>query len=438
MTPAPLPPGLFPPGTGEPDFSTVAHALLRRIDGLCRHTERPGTVTRTFLSPAARELHAELSVWAGEMGLDAWLDPAGNWHARLPTAADGPDSRPTFYLGSHLDTVPDGGRYDGLLGVVLALALAGALGEAGIPLPFGLEVLGFSEEEGVRFGVPFIGSLSALGEAGELLDLTDPDGVTVAQAMRDFGLNPARLSEAALPDGGLGYLEFHIEQGPVLEAAGQPLGGVSALVGQQRLDLTLSGRAGHAGTTPMELRHDALTAAAEWVLEVERLARSEPALAATVGQLRAFPGASNVIPGRVELTLDLRHPDDRVREEQLSGLLANLERICGRRGVRATWEERSQVGAVPLDPGLLQELREAARQVGLELPTLLSGAGHDAMILARRMPAAMLFLRTPGGVSHDPAEAVEGADVAAALRVGWHFLLGLAARPLPRPSPEAS
>ena len=410
----------------SPDFAAITADLMTRIDQLCLLTEVPGTVQRTFLSTTAARMHAALSAWALELGLDAWVDAAGNWHAALPGPT--PDA-PTFIIGSHLDTVPDGGKYDGLLGVALGLALAGTLKRGGATLPYRLEVLGFSEEEGVRFGVPFIGSLSALGEAGSMLGLRDPAGVSVEEAMRDFGLDPARLPDAALAGPHLGFLEFHIEQGPVLEAAGQPLGVVTALVGHHRLKITLTGRANHAGTTPMGLRQDALTAAAEWMLAAETLARATPGLVATVGQLQVFPGASNVIPGRAELTLDLRHQDDNLRAARLTELEAALHEIGDRRGVQTQAEVLTMIPAVPLDASLLAGLHRAAAETGLSAPELVSGAGHDAMIMSRAMPAAMLFLRTPGGLSHHPDEAVAPGDVQAALEVGWRFLLGLAAGP---------
>ncbi|MFC4452386.1 allantoate amidohydrolase [Deinococcus sonorensis] len=402
-----------------PDFDRLTQDLLRRIDELCLLTEVPGTITRTFLSETARQMHAALSGWAADLGLSAQVDEAGNWRARLPAA--GPDA-PTFYIGSHLDTVPDGGKYDGLLGVALGLALAGAVRASGQALPYHLEVLGFSEEEGVRFAVPFIGSLSFIGEVEPLLARTDAQGVTVSEAMQHFGLDPEQLAQAAPQTPALGYLEFHIEQGPVLEAAGQPLGIVSALVGQHRLGLTLTGRANHAGTTPMHLRHDAMSAAAEFILAAEQLALATPGLVATVGRLTAQPGAVNVIAGQVELTLDLRHADDRLRAERLESLLEQLQQLAQRRGVQAQVQVLAEIEAVPLDERLRHTLQAAARTLGLDAPELVSGAGHDAMILSRRMPSSMVFLRTPGGVSHHPAEAVAPADVTAALQLGWHAL----------------
>ena len=410
------------PVSAPPDFAALTADLMARIDQLCLLTEVPGTIQRTFLSVAAARMHAALSAWAAELSLDAWVDSAGNWHAALP----GPTpTAPTFIIGSHLDTVPDGGKYDGLLGVVLGLALAGQLRRGGATLPYRLEVLGFSEEEGVRFGVPFIGSLSALGQAGPLLEVHDSQGVSVRQAMHDFGLDDAHLEGATLSGPHLGFLEFHIEQGPVLEAAGQPLGLVSALVGHHRLKLTFTGRANHAGTTPMTLRQDALMAAAEWMLLAERLAQNTPGLVATVGQIQAFPGASNVIPGRAELTLDLRHADDHLRAAKLAELEAALYEVSARRGVQAQAEVLTVIPAVPLDASFQAGLQQAAGQLGLVPPTLVSGAGHDAMILARAMPAAMLFVRTPGGLSHHPDEAASHGDVQAALEVVWKFLLGL-------------
>ncbi len=410
------------PPVSLPDFAALTRNLTRRINALCLLTEVPGTIQRTFLSPTAAEMHTALSAWASELGLRAWVDAAGNWHAELPAQTA---QATTFIIGSHLDTVPNGGKYDGLLGVLLGLTLAGALKRRGARRPYRLEVLGFTEEEGVRFGVPFIGSLSALGQAGELLDLRDPEGVSVRRAMQEFGLEPERLPEAALSGPHLGFLEFHIEQGPVLEATGQSVGVVSDLVGHHRLKLTFTGRANHAGTTPMPLRQDALTAAAEWMLAAERLARDTPGLVATVGKLQVFPGAPNVIPGRAELSLDLRHADNGLRAAKLAELEALMREIGARRGVQTMAELLTVIPAVPLDAALRSGLHRAAAEAGLNTPELVSGAGHDAMIMSRAMPAAMLFLRTPGGLSHHPDEAVAPGDVQVALEVGWRFLLNL-------------
>jgi allantoate deiminase len=329
-------------------------------------------------------------------------------------------------VGSHLDTVPNAGAFDGILGVVLAVGLVKSL--EGMKLPFGIEVVGFSEEEGVRFGVPFIGSRALIGRVDEeLLGRKDEQGVSVRKTIQDFGLNPNEISKAALGDDVLGYIEFHIEQGPVLEHLGRPLGVVEAIVGQNRLEFTFSGQANHAGTTPMNLRHDALATAAEWILAVENLAQSTPGIVATVGFVEARPGAMNVIAGEARATLDIRHASDRARTEALDELIRHAESIAGRRGVTVKWRTLLAQHAVAMDPFLTEQIGRAIQKADCEPHRMASGAGHDAMIVAEKIPAAMIFLRTPRGISHDPAESVHLDDVAKALECGRHLLTQLAA-----------
>ncbi len=351
------------------------------------------------------------------------VDAVGNLRGFYPAASPG---GPRILIGSHLDTVPNAGAFDGILGVVLAAGLVESLN--GFKLPFGIEVIGFSEEEGVRFGVPFIGSRALVGRVDEeLLNHKDERGISVRKAIQDFGLNPNEISRAALTDDVMGYIEFHIEQGPKLESLGRPLGVVEAIVGQNRLDFTFSGQANHAGTTPMNLRRDALAAAAEWVVAVENLARHTADLVATVGSLEAKPGATNVIAGEVRVTLDIRHASDRARIEALDELIRQAESIAARRGVTATWRTLLAQNAVPMDPFLTEQIERAIQEADYKPHRMASGAGHDAMILAEKVPAAMIFLRTPGGISHDPAESVHLDDVAKALECGHQLLTQLAA-----------
>ena len=329
-------------------------------------------------------------------------------------------------MGSHLDTVPNAGAFDGILGVVLAVGLLQSLKER--KLPFGIEVVGLSEEEGVRFGIPFIGSRGLVGRVDEeLLGRRDAQGITVRKAIQDFGLNPNEISKAALSDDVLGFIEFHIEQGPVLEDLGRPLGVVEAIVGQNRLEFTFFGQANHAGTTPMNLRHDALCAGAEWILAVENLAQRTLGMVATVGFVEAKPGATNVIAGEMRATLDIRHASDRARAEALDELIRQAESIAARRGVTVKWRMLLAQHAVAMDPFLTKQIEHAIQKAGCEPHRMASGAGHDAMILAEKIPAAMIFLRTPGGISHDPAESVRLDDVAKALDCGQHLLTQLAA-----------
>ena len=320
------------------------------------------------------------------------MDAAGNLRGWRPSSVPGAK---TFVLASHLDTVPNAGAFDGVLGVMIALALVERLKDAA--LPFGLEVIAFSEEEGVRFGFPFIGSRALVGTLDDtLLARADANGVSVRDAMIAYGLGPARLPDAVLHNA-LGYLEFHIEQGPALENEGLPLGVVESLVGQSRYDVVFTGQANHAGTTPMSLRHDAMCAAAEWIVEVERYANNAPGLVATNGSVATLPGAGNVIAGEARATLDVRSANDFARDDAVKHLL-EFARACGaKRGVTVVHTSRMQQSAVPLDRDLLRVLEDAVDSTGSLIRRMTSGAGHDAMIVAPHMPAAMLFLRTPGG-----------------------------------------
>jgi allantoate deiminase len=357
------------------------------------------------------------------------VDAAGNLRAIYPAAVK---SAPCLLIGSHLDTVPNAGAYDGILGVVLAVALLEALDDR--RLPFRIEIVGFSEEEGVRFGTPFIGSRALVGSLDDaLLQRTDAHGVSVREAIEQFGLNPSQIPEARLAEDALAYLEFHIEQGPVLETLDLPLGVVEAIAGQSRLELTFVGRSNHAGTTPMHLRHDAVAAAAEWITTVERRSGSVPGLVATVGSLQAKPGAANVIAGEARLTLDVRHGTDAVRTSAVEDLIHGAEEIARRRGLSVHWNTLLNQPAVPMDPVLIPEIEQALQKAGCSPHRMVSGAGHDVMILAWKIPAGMIFLRTPGGISHDPAESVAIADVAIAIECGLHLLDQLASSPAFQP-----
>ena len=284
-----------------------------------------------------RHVHREIADWLQPLGVKVRVDAAGNLRAVYP--ADG--AAPRLLIGSHLDTVPNAGAYDGILGVVLAVALLKGLG--GRTLPYAIEVVGFSEEEGVRFGTPFIGSRALVGRVDEdLLNAQDSHGVSVRKAITDFGLNPADIGQARLPDHAVGYLEFHIEQGPVLDNLGLSLAVVEAIAGQSRLELTFVGRANHAGTTPMDLRFDAVAGAAEWITAVERHARAVPELVATVGSVKANPGAANVIAGEARLSLDVRHREDSVRTDAVENLIHRAEQIAQRRGLSVRWSTRTE------------------------------------------------------------------------------------------------
>ncbi len=357
------------------------------------------------------------------LGAHVRIDAAGNLRGLYPAAQP---NAPRLLIGSHLDTVPNAGAYDGVLGVVLAVALLEELQRR--RLPFGIEVVGFSEEEGVRFGTPFIGSRALVGRLDrQLLDVQDGQGIAVRKAIERFGLNPEEIPRAQLENDTLGYLEFHIEQGPVLESLNQPLAAVEAISGQSRLEFTFCGRANHAGTTLMHLRHDAIAGAAEWIVKVERTAQSLAGLVATVGKIEAKPGAANVISAEARLTLDVRHSSDEIRICAVKDLNRHAHEIAARRGLSVQESTLLSQRAVAMDPFLTGEIEQAIFKTGCKPHRMVSGAGHDAMILAEKVPAAMIFLRTPGGISHDPAESVAGEDVEKAIECGMHFLDQLAA-----------
>jgi allantoate deiminase len=386
----------------------LANKAIRFCRDLALCSEEPGRTTRTFLSPAMYDVHRLLTAWMLQIGMTVSIDAAGNLRG---VRAGDPTRR--LIVASHLDTVPNAGAFDGILGVVLGIAIVEALG----PNYCGptLEVIGFSEEEGVRFGFPFIGSRAVAGTL-------DPAPEPVLEAIRAFGLDPAELPAARLSPEAIAYLEFHIEQGPVLESLNLPLGIVEAIVGQSRLNLTFTGKANHAGTTPMSLRKDALTAAAEWICHVEKLAANEHGLVATTGSITVEPNATNVIPATARVSLDVRHSRDETRHTAVAALLTAARYICDRRGLALHHEQRLDQPAVAMDPALRDLLERSVQAAGYPVHHMTSGAGHDAMILAPHIPVSMLFLRSPGGISHHPDESVIAADVAAAIETGLRFV----------------
>lgn len=403
----------------------LAEEVIARCRKLASFSEDKSGTRRTFLSPPMRNVHREISEWLRPLGVQAHMDAAGNLRAVYEAE---PQSAPRLLIASHLDTVPNAGAYDGILGVVLAVALLKA--RKGRRFPYAIEIVGFSEEEGVRFKVPFIGSRALVGRLdAKLLDARDARGFSVRDAILEFGLDPHEVAQAHVSDDVFGYVEFHIEQGPVLEALGLPLSAVEAIAGQSRLECTFVGRANHAGTTPMDLRFDAMTAAAQWITVVEREARPVPGLVATVGSVQTLPGATNIIAGEARLSLDVRHRDDRVRTRAVQSLVDQAEQIAAARHLSVRCQTRLDQAAVAMDSLLTDAVEQAIRKTGLKPHRMVSGAGHDAMILAEKMPAAMIFLRTPSGISHDPAESVAVEDVEKAIECGLHLLDHIAASP---------
>lgn len=404
------------------DSEILAREVVARCQALARFSEDANGIRRTFLSPPMRDVHKAIAEWIGPLQATARVDAAGNLRILYRGAET---NAPHLLIGSHLDTVPDAGEYDGILGVVLAVALLSAC--EGRKYPFALEAVGFSEEEGVRFGTPFIGSRALVGSLDEeLLNRKDAQGISIREAIANFGLNPAEIPQAAISDNTLGYIEFHIEQGPVLENTGHALGVVEAIAGQTRMEFTFIGHANHAGTTPMNLRRDALAAAAAWISAVEYHAQNTAGLVATAGAIQVKPGAVNVIAGEARVGLDVRHPSDDARNRAVDYFIRQAQDIAASRGVLARSKVLMDQQAVPMNSFLISHVAEAVRRAGCHPYRITSGAGHDAMILAAKVPSAMIFVRSPGGISHDPAESVEVEDVAKAIDCGLHLLDQLA------------
>jgi allantoate deiminase len=404
-----------------------AGTVMARCATLARYSEEPHCLTRRCASPPMREVNTLVGGWMRVAGMTVREDAIGNLIGRYE--ADRAGAR-TLLLGSHLDTVRDAGRYDGPLGVLTALEVVAQLHREGRRLPFAVEVLAFADEEGLRYHTAYLGSKAFTGTLDPTaLALTDADGITLADAIRAFGGDPATLATGGgrAADDLLGYCEVHIEQGPVLEARGLPVGVVSAIAGQSRVSVQFVGEAGHAGTVPMAARHDALVAAAAFVLAVNTLARATDGLVATVGQMQVEPGASNVIPGRVTLSLDVRHQEDAIWQAARAQLQAQAAQIAAESGVQVIWQAGKGTPAVPCGSTLTARLARAVAAEGIAVLHLPSGAGHDGAVLAGITEIAMLFVRCERGISHNPAESVQEADVAVALAVLRRFLDDLAA-----------
>jgi allantoate deiminase len=387
-----------------------------RIEELGAISDEAGRLTRTFLSPAMDRVHAILGSWMQEAGLTVEKDGWGNCIGRLSGAHA---QAGTLILGSHLDTVRNAGKFDGPAGLLTALAALEDLAARRVALPYDIEIISFSDEEGVRFGTPYLGSKAVTGQLTAAdLALRDREGVMLAEAAGTTALPASRYAGRKL----LGYVEAHIEQGPVLERLGFPLGVVTHIAAQTRLEVTFRGHAGHAGTTPMEGRQDALCAAAAFILAVEEAGRKTPGLVATVGRLHVAPNAGNVIPGEVILSVDLRHADAGVVSQARVRLEEQAVRCGAARNVEAGITLLLSQNAVDCGAALTEGLAHAVTAVQSEAPRLVSGAGHDGVILSHLAPVAMLFIRCRDGLSHHPDEYASPADLAAAGKALARFL----------------
>ena len=415
------------------EAAAAAERVMVRCDELAAISEQPDALTRVYLSPEHKRANALAGDWMREAGMTVWQDSVGNICGRYEGATE---QAPALLLGSHLDTVRDAGRYDGMLGVLTAIETVRHLHQQNARLPLAIEVVGFGDEEGTRFGITLLGSRGLAGTwPGDWLEKEDGEGTRVVDALREFGLDPHRLTDAARPLGDIAaYLELHIEQGPCLEQDGLALGVVTAINGARRLNCTFTGQAGHAGTVPMSHRRDALAGAAEWMTEIERTTRHAGSdLVATVGSLQCKPGAVNVIPGQARLTLDIRGPQEQPLAALLDELLARARAIAKRRGLTFEADEFYRITATACDADLQSHLADAITEVQGSAPHLPSGAGHDAIALAEYWPVAMLFVRCKGGISHNPAESVTTDDVAQAIRAYAQAAINVASEP---PSPS--
>jgi allantoate deiminase len=395
--------------------SAEAQLILDRCDELATISSSPDHLERVHLSPEHRAANDLIASWMTDAGLSTWQDAAGNQCGRIEGREPG---LPALVLGSHIDTVPNAGRYDGMLGVLLAIATVSRLAPTASSFPFALEVVAFSDEEGTRFGTALLGSRAFAGTWDEeWWKLTDKDGISLFEAFQDFGLDPARLPNAyRRPEQLFGYLEAHIEQGPILEDARRQLAVVTSIAGARRFSFTMHGKAGHAGGTPYDRRKDALVGASELVVAVENLSRRHHVIG-TVGRMQAYPGGVNVIPGRAEFSLDLRAEYDEDRDIVVRLIQDAAHEIASRRGLRFEHKEIYRADAVICDKPLRAAFEAGIRATGDDSPLAFwSRAGHDGMAVVDATRIAMLFLRCGGGgVSHHPDESVRGDDVSVAL-----------------------
>jgi allantoate deiminase len=401
---------------------SLSEGIVSRINELAAISETPAHLARVFLTREHRAAGDLILGWMRAAGMRAHLDAIGNVCGRYEGEREG---LPCLMLGSHYDTVRDAGRWDGPLGLITAIACVAELNRRGRRLPFAIEVTGFADEEGVRFSSTLLGSRAVAGTFDEsVLNVRDADGISMREALRTFGLDPDHIGAAARIRRELhAYLELHIEQGPVLELENLPVGVVTAISGATRLAARLTGMAGHAGTVPMAMRRDALTGAAECIGAIEELCRTDAnGLVGTVGYIHAMPGATNVIPGQVSFTIDIRAPGDEHRKLAVAGIVRRIEAIAGRRNLSLQIDVTHENRTAPCAPWLKAQVAEAIAAEGFRVFELPSGAGHDGMAMVDIADVGMIFVRCRGGVSHHPDEHVELADADAGALVLLRFI----------------
>ncbi len=399
---------------GDP---SLGQEIVRRIDALSAISETPDHLTRIFLTPEHRAAADLLLSWMREAGMVSHLDAIGNVCGRYEGDRPG---LPCLMLGSHYDTVRDAGKWDGPLGLITAISCVGAMHKRGQRLPFAIEVIGFADEEGVRFASTLLGSRAVAGTFDEsVLGAKDRQGISMREALSQFGLDPGRIGAAARSRSELhGYVELHIEQGPVLECESLPVGVVTAISGATRLAASLTGMAGHAGTVPMLLRRDALAGAAECIVAIEAFCRTdEGGLVGTVGYIHAMPGATNVIPGQVSFTIDIRSASDAHRKLAVADIVRQIENIAKRRKLVLQVDVTHDNRTVPCAPWLRRQVADAIAGEGYRVFELPSGAGHDGMAMIDVADVAMMFVRCRGGISHHPDEHTDMSDADAGARV---------------------
>jgi allantoate deiminase len=404
-------------GLAEHQNAPLGDEIVNRINELGAISETPEHLARIFLSREHRVAADLILTWMRAAGMHAHLDAIGNVCGRYEGERTG---LPCLMLGSHYDTVRDAGKWDGPLGLITAISCVADLHKRGRRLPFAIEVTGFADEEGIRFASTLLGSRAVAGTFDEsVLNARDSGGISMREALVQFGLDPEHIGAAArAPSELLAYIELHIEQGPVLENEHLPVGVVTAISGATRLAARLTGMAGHAGTVPMMLRRDALTGAAECIVAIEELCRTDQGgLVGTVGYIHAMPGATNVIPGQVSFTIDLRAPTDPHRRRAVADIVRRIESIAKHRKLALQADVTHENRTVPCAPWLKSQVADAVAAEGYRVFELPSGAGHDGMAMIDIADVGMVFVRCRGGISHHPDEHVDTADAGAGARV---------------------